>query len=98
MASPKLHQPTATKAIERKGGHVDMSDDNSFTEPVVAGQLSPDGRFRWNGERWEFSTSEATNHRRDVNGARPKSRRDGHEPARVRTTAAANVSKRKEEE
>jgi hypothetical protein len=74
-----------------------MSEDNPFTEPVVAGQLSPDGRFRWNGERWEFSTSEATNHRRDPKGARPKSE-PGHEPVGVRTTAAANVSKRKEEE
>ena len=75
-----------------------MSEDNSLTEPVVAGQLSPDGRFRWNGERWEFSTSGVTNHRRDAKGAHPTSERHGHDPAEARKTATANVSKRKEEE
>lgn len=36
-----------------------MSDNASVTEPVVAGQLSPDGRFRWDGVRWTYATPAA---------------------------------------
>ncbi len=34
-----------------------MSDNASVTQPVVAGELSPDGRFRWDGGRWVYSTA-----------------------------------------
>jgi TM2 domain-containing membrane protein YozV len=34
-----------------------MSGNPSVTEPVRAGQLSPDGRFRWDGGRWVYATA-----------------------------------------
>jgi TM2 domain-containing membrane protein YozV len=34
-----------------------MSESGSVTEPVSAGQLSPDGRFRWDGGRWVYATA-----------------------------------------
>lgn len=37
-----------------------MLDNASVTEPVKAGQLSPDGRFRWDGGRWIYATPTPT--------------------------------------
>jgi hypothetical protein len=41
----------------KKEVHVAMSDDESVAEPVVDGELSPDGRFRWDGARWVDATT-----------------------------------------
>jgi hypothetical protein len=46
-----------------------LSDIASVTEPVSAGQLSPDGRFRWEGGRWVYAS------RHQVQSQRPPAKR-----------------------
>lgn len=33
-----------------------LSDISSATGPVSSGELSPDGRFRWEGGRWVYAS------------------------------------------